>query len=260
MNGPPDHNTAIIDGVFSYPVKGLNAMPLDRARVEPGGTLPWDRAFAISHGDADFDPENPVFLPKTKFLMLARNEKLAALQTQFDPDTGLLTILRDGKPVARGNLLERIGRQMLEQFFAAYMADDLRGAPRIQHSQRHSFSDVPEKCLSLINLASVRDLERVIGSPVNPIRFRSNLYIEGLAPWVELEWEKKDIRIGDDVRLGGVERIGRCAATNVDPKTAERDLNIPQTLMQAFGHTDCGMYAEVIDGGEIQPGQTLTVT
>ncbi len=257
MIDPPDDKTAHVAGIYRYPVKGLDGCELESAKLEPGDTIPWDRAFAILNGDTDFDPENPVFLAKTKFLQLARNEKLANLKSSFDPDSGLLTILRADKPVSRGNVFERIGRQMLEQFFAAYMAEDLRGAPHILHGNHHSFSDVRAKCLSIINLASVRDLERVIGKPVDPLRFRGNLYVDGLAPWVELEWAGRDILIGDDIFLHGLERIGRCAATNVDPATAARDLNIPQTLMQAFGHSDCGIYVEVIEGGEIRPGQVI---
>ena len=249
-----------ISTIYRYPVKGLDGTELQATILEPGNTIPWDRAFAIANGDLAFDPEDPTFLPKTKFLMLARNEKLATLTSSFDPDSGLLTILRADKPVSRGNVLERIGRQMLEQFFAAYLADDLRGAPRILHSKHHSFSDVRLKCLSVINLASVRDLERVIGVPLDPLRFRGNLYIDGLAPWAELDWENKEIIVGESIRLNGLERIGRCAATNVDPQTALRDLNIPQTLLQAFGHSDCGIYVEVIEGGEITAGQTINVS
>ena len=259
MNQSQNNSDAHVSAVYTYPVKGLNGTSLEQANLRPGATIKWDRSFAICLGNAEFDPENPVFMPKTKFLNLARHEKLATLEVQFDADSGILTIFRDGKQVARGKLLERIGRQMLEQFFAAYMADDMLGSPHILHGNRHSFSDVPEKCLSLINLASVRDLERVIGRPVDPLRFRGNVYIEGLEPWAELQWKGKDIWIGEEVQLGGLDPIGRCAATNINLETANRDLNIPQTLMQAFGHSDCGIYAEVISGGKLSAGDTIKV-
>src|ERR1700722_13665970 len=53
------------------------------------------------------------------------------------------------------------------------------------------------------------------------------------------------------VRLKVVKRITRCAATNVDPDTAARDLQIPQTLMRRFGYNECGIYAEVVAGGTV---------
>ena len=43
------------------------------------------------------------------------------------------------------------------------------------------FSDVPEKLVSIINLASLRDLERVLRKPVHPLRFRANI-VSGARP------------------------------------------------------------------------------
>ena len=54
-----------------------------------------------------------------------------------------------------------------------------------------------------------------------------------------------------------VKRITRCAAINVDPDTAQRDLAIPQALMRRLGHNECGIYAEVISGGNIAVGDTI---
>ena len=77
---------------------------------------------------------------------------------------------------------------MIEQFLAAYMQEELRGAPRVVFAPGHSFSDVAAKCLHIVNLASVRELERVVGRPVNPLRFRPNVVIDGGEPWVEFDW------------------------------------------------------------------------
>ena len=45
----------------------------------------------------------------------------------------------------------------------------------------HSFSDVARKVVSIINLASVAAIENAVGAPVHPLRFRGNLYVDGLA-------------------------------------------------------------------------------
>ena len=37
-------------------------------------------------------------------------------------------------------------------------------------------------------------------------------------------------------------RNGRCGATNPDPVTGRRDLNIPGSLRKMFGHKDLGIY------------------
>ena len=38
-----------------------------------------------------------------------------------------------------------------------------------------------------------------------------------------------------------------------------RDLDIPATLMRRLGHMDCGVYAEVVEGGAVAEGDRLSV-
>ena len=119
-------------------------------------------------------------------------------------------------------------------------------------SPGHSFSDVARKVVSIINLASVRAIENMVGAPVHPLRFRANLYVEGWPAWHEFDLLDRTLAIGD-ARLKVVKRIVRCAAVNVDPDTAARDLAIPQALQRRLGHAECGIYAEVIAGGIVAP-------
>ena len=46
-------------------------------------------------------------------------------------------------------------------------------------------------------------------------------------------------------------------ATLASAGISARDLNIQHTLMQRFGHADCGVYAEVIAGGAIAEGDEV---
>lgn len=248
--------SASIRAIYRYPVKGLSAQALASVMVAPGSVLPADRLYAIENGPLGFDPSAPAYYPKTRFLMLMRDERLAALRTSFDDTNHRLTIRLDNRTVAEGDLDTPPGRATIEAFFAAYCANELHGPPRIVTAPGHSFSDVARKVVSLINLESVRAIEETIGKPVDPLRFRGNLYIAGWSPWSELDLVGQTLAIGD-VRLNAVKRIVRCAATNVDPATGARGLNIPKTLMQTYGHADCGIYAEVIAGGEIATGDAI---
>lgn len=243
--------------IYRYPVKGLSPEPLEHVVLDEGEPVPGDRAYAIENGPGGFDPTAPQYLPKTKFLMLMRDERLAALETRLDEPSQILTVSRGGRQVARGHLGSRVGRQMIEQFLSAYMADALRGAPRIVHAPGHSFSDVPARVVSLINLESLRDIERVAGRPVDPLRFRANLYVDGLPAWGEFDWTNQEISVGK-VKLYVLDRIERCAAINVEPGTGARDMNLPRTLMDGFGHVDCGIYLKVTSGGEIAAGDPVT--
>lgn len=253
-----DPAAARIAALYRYPVKGLSAEALAEVALATGETVPCDRMYAIENGPGRFDADHPKPLPKVNFLMLMRNERLATLETRFDAATQVLTILRQGKQVARGKLDERLGRQMLEQFLGAYMKAELRGPPRIVSAPGHTFSDVPAKWLHIVNLASVRDLERVMGRPLDPLRFRANVYVDGLDPWAEFGWVGREIALGG-ARLKIVHRCQRCEATNVDPTTAARDTAIPAVLQRTWGHQDFGVYGEVCAAGTLRTGDAVTM-
>ncbi|HCX18643.1 MAG TPA: MOSC domain-containing protein, partial [Afipia sp.] len=244
------NTTATLQSIYRYPVKGLSPELLPNVALQAGRTLPADRRYAIENGPIGFEPANPKYFPKIRFLMLMRNERLAGLQTRFDDASNTLTIEYNGAEAARGNLETPEGRAAIETFFAENFSPELKGPPKVLSAPGHSFSDVAAKVVSIINLASVAAIETIVGQPVNPLRFRGNLYVSGWPAWHEFDLLEKELTIGD-TRLKVIKRIVRCAAVNVDPVTAERDLNIPHALMQMFDHADCGVYAEVIAGGTI---------
>jgi uncharacterized protein YcbX len=247
---------ATIQSIYRYPVKGLSPQALPGTTLTAGGTLPADRLYAIENGPIGFDPAHPAYFPKQRFLMLMRNERLAALKTDYDEASHTLSIRHEGREAARGDLRTADGRAAIEAFMAAFCADELNGPPKVLSGKGHSFSDVAKKVVSIINLASVAAVETAVGRPVDPLRFRANLYVTGWPAWREFELMGHELAAGD-ARLKIVKRIVRCAATNVDPVTGVRDMTIPQTLMQTFDHMDCGVYAEVIAGGAIAVGDTL---
>lgn len=257
--------SAKVQAIYRYPVKGLSAEALPRVQLSVGATLPADRLYAIENGPSGFDPATPAYMPKQRFLMLMQHERLAALRTQFDDASHSLTVTAENREAARGDLRTAEGRKAIERFFAAYCAEELRGPPRIltapAHSfsnmrPGHSFSDVAQKVISIINLASVAEVENAVGAPVDPLRFRANVYVSGWPAWHEFNLVGEEIAIGA-ARLKAVRRIKRCAATNVEPDTGIRDLNIPQTLMRTFGHADCGIYTEVVGAGGIALGDAV---
>jgi uncharacterized protein len=255
----PESPSAEITGLYRYPVKGLSPEPLPRAALAAGRTLLADRRYAIENGPSGFDPATPKWMSKAYFLMLQRDEWLAGLQTHFDDASNVLTIRHDGSTAAQGDLETAQGRAAIEQFFASHFANRIKGQPKILTGKDHSFSDVAKKVVSIINLGSLQAIEDLVGQPVHPLRFRANLYVRGWPAWHEFDLLGRTLAVGE-ARLKVVKRITRCAAINVDPDTAARDLNIPHTLMRRFGHADCGIYAEVIVGGTIAAGDPVTTT
>jgi uncharacterized protein YcbX len=245
-----------IDRINRYPIKGLSPEPLQAVALATGEVLPLDRKFALARPGAPFDPERPAWLPKRNFLMLMVDEQLAELQVGYHDETGGLTIDRAGKRLLEADVRAAEGRDAVERFFEGFMGDGIEGRPRLVSAAGHSFTDHANKRLSLINLASVQEIERRIGQPVDPLRFRGNLYVSGLPAWAELEWVGSTLAAGE-ARFRVTEPIDRCAATNVDPATGVRDLNVPQALRRHYGHIDCGVLLRIVCGGRIHVGQTI---
>ncbi len=243
-------------GLFRYPVKGLSAERLQSVNLEAGETLPLDRAWAIEAGSRRFDEEAPRHLPKVAFLMLMRQPILASLQTSFDDTTTELVVRRKGSEIGRGRLSNSDGRQQIEACFSAFLGLDGADTLRIVHAKGHSFSDVPVKCVHILNLASVRALEREIGRSVDPARFRANIVVDLPLPWIEFSWIGHQIRLGD-VDLEVLDRTERCAATNAVPGTGGQDMDIPATLERGFGHMDMGIYASIVRGGQVSANDRL---
>lgn len=248
-----------IETLYRYPVKGLSPERVKRADLLADGYFPGDRLFAIENGPSGFDPAEPVHQPKIKYLMLMRNESLARLKTRYDDTTGNLVIHEGGQEVLRAATANDDGRTAITRFFAGFMPEELRGEPKLLTApSTYRFTDSRSGFVSIINLASVADLDGRLGRPVDPLRFRGNLMVSGLAPWAENDLVGRDIAGPDGLRLQVIKRIERCAATNVDPETGERDMQIPKALMQHYGHVDCGIYCRVIAGGSLSEGDGLT--
>ena len=123
--------TATIAAIYRHPVKGLSPESLENAQLEAGLGLTNDRRYALARASTSFDPQNPEWMPKDKFWMLRRDEKLATIETEFDDRTCALTVLRDGKQVARGDLSTPVGRAIIEDFFAAYLKAGAREKPKL---------------------------------------------------------------------------------------------------------------------------------
>lgn len=240
----------IITHLYRYPIKGLSPEPLPRVSLQAGEAIQLDRHFALAHGTTEFNPEAPQHLPKTHFLMLMKNERLAALRTCYDENTGILQIFLADQLQTQGHLQEIQGRQAIENFIAEYLGDEVRGAPKLVQAPGHTFSDVNAKVLSCINLATVRELERELGTTVHPLRFRANIYFDEALPWAELDWVGKEFGLGT-ARVRVFKPTERCAATNVNPQIAQRDLSIPQTLLKTYGHRQLGIYVQVVADGEV---------
>ena len=247
-----------LTAIHRFPVKGFGPDRLESIRLLPGQTLAHDRAWAIENGPSPFDPQAPGHVKKKHFLMLAGQAELARVACAFDTHSCEFRCnFPEGKAIS-----VTLDRPETHAPLFAHLEDLLggqgRGPLRMVHAPGQAMTDIPQKQISLINLASVRDLEAKTGHAIDPLRFRGNLLIDGLPAWSELD------RIGQEIRVGGVpmkveSRSGRCAATSVNLETGQRDIDLPKALFEHYGHTHCGLYLTVLDAGEVRCGAPVSL-
>jgi GntR family transcriptional regulator/MocR family aminotransferase len=251
------HAMPVLHGIYRYPVKGLSAEAMPGVHLEAGKPFPFDRVFALARPGVPIDQDDPKWAKKGLFVMLMLDEALAQVKTRLDPETLQLSVLNGNSQILAADISTADGRAEVEDFFHR-LVPTLRAAPRLVRSREGHFMDKPDAVLSLINLATVRSLEEQWGVEIDPIRFRANFYIDGAAPWSEFDWIGSDVVIGD-ATFRVDRRNGRCGATNVNPSTGRRDLDIPASLRAGFGHKDLGIYLMTRKAGKVVVGDPVDV-
>jgi uncharacterized protein YcbX len=250
--------SARIAALFRHPVKGFTPEPLARATLTAGRAFPCDRLFAVEDGPSGFDRAAPAHISKTKFTVLAKIPAVARIITRYEDDIGVLRAKAGGREESFA-LKTQQGRAGFAAFVADMLGEDARGPLRvIEAPGDHRFMDHPEGAVSLVNHASLADLGARGGHTLEPLRFRANLYLEGWPAWSEMALDTARLRIGGAV-LQAFKPIVRCAATHVNPNSAQRDFDTVGALQQQHGHSFCGLYLTVVEGGDIAVGDAVEI-
>ena len=246
-----------VERIARYPVKGLSPEYLEEVELAAGAGVPNDRRFAFAQGDGAFDPAEPKWLPKRNFACLAVNARTAGVHAAYDPRANTL-LLRAGGDSLLADLARPEGRVSAATWLARFMGNEARGGLMLAEVPGHAFTDIPDKAVSLIGLPSVAELGKRHAMALDPLRFRANVLFSGAAAFAELDWVGREALLGR-ARLRIFKRIQRCAATEVNPTTAERDAKPPLWLRKDYGHADMGVYGTVIEAGRVAVGDALEV-
>jgi uncharacterized protein len=232
-----------------YPVKGCGGEALAGLALAGGATVPGDRRYAfVSAAEA-----GDGWRPKTRCLTLMDEPALARFAARWNQADGTLVISRDGAELAAARAEAPEGRAHLAAAMSAALG---RTLALIGAGADPALADSRDPVISILNLESLRALERETGRPLDPVRFRANVVFDGHAPWAEMGWARRTLALGA-ARLVVVEPIERCAATHVNPATAARDANLVRALDRGFGHACMGVYARVVAGGAVGIGAAL---
>lgn len=267
--------------LYRHPIKGFTPEPREELLIQPDGRVAGDRVLAFRFADAAA-PEDQDGLdswPKSKGLALESFPALARLQLSYDDAAQRVRVMHGDTLLADAGL-DDDGRRELSDAVTEFAlsspdAKRLRRPGRLPivlvgDGERSRFQDRARGFVSLHSTASVAALGDALGQSIDDRRFRSNVVIDGVDAWDELDW-RGDVRIGD-VRFSAIRPIGRCLATHANPDTGVRDAKVLTTLTSEIGQSEPrlglllelpGVSGRVGDesgrGGEIRLGDEVLV-
>lgn len=247
----------VVAALWRHPVKGFTPEPLQAVDLPTDGWFPGDRLFAVEDGPSGFDRAAPEHLPKQKFTVLMRTAAVAGVRTRWDDAARRLHAEADGDRIVLA-VDEPASRDAFADWLKGVLGEAVTGPLKLVSAEGldHRFMDHPKGRVSILNLNSVREFEARVGRPVDPLRFRANVWVEGWPAWIENDGADRALTAGG-ARLTGVKPIVRCAATHVDPETAVRDFDLVPELFHHYGHRWCGLYATISDGGPVRVGDGI---
>ena len=252
------HKMIRITDITIYPVKGLSGQALTHTKLEPESLLAGDRQFGISAGtevSAQATPDS--WLKKAHFLQQMNYETLAALDLSYDSVTDRAVVRHKNEILFSDRLdTEDAGQRFCDCI--ARFAGKEPGESRLFRLSDGGLSDTKTPFISLGNHASLREADSRMGISSDSRRYRLNILFEGLEAFAEYDLIGKEAQIGD-ARIRFTEPVGRCAAIEVDPKTATRRKGLVADLTAATGAPDMGVFAMVVTSGHIAVGDQMSL-
>jgi hypothetical protein len=251
--------TWTLDQIWRYPIKGIGAERLRAVDLAPGLPLPLDRAWAVLEEGGD---ASEGWRSCRNFLRGAKGPSLMAVSCRVDGPPGAEVVYLSHPDRPDLTLMPRSDAAALLDWVAPIYPDNRRPPVALVDAPPEGMSDAPFASVSILNAASLRALSQRLGlpkdQPLDPRRFRGNLWLEGLVPWEEFDLVGKTLAIGD-ARLEVIEPITRCRATEANPETGRRDAETLRGLREGWNHQDFGVYAMVRQGGRIKAGEEVTL-
>lgn len=249
--------SANVAHIWRHPIKSHGREEICEAFLTEGKCLPWDRVWAVAHERSCFDVERPSWQPPNEFSRGAKSPRLQAITVYTDERLGRLTLSHPDCVDITIDPNDQGGANLLVQWVMP-ISNGARMLPSRLVRAAQPMTDTDFQSISIINLASHREIEGKVGKPLSPNRWRANIHVDGWEPWAEKDMIGKRIRIGD-AELEIREEITRCMATTVNTETGERDTDTLGTLNKTFGHQEMGVYAVVVNSGRIRQQDTVEV-
>ncbi|WP_323778346.1 MOSC domain-containing protein [Leisingera sp.] len=246
---------ATLAEIWRHPIKGIGAEPLQQVRLEKGGPMPLDRAWAVLTGKAE---DTGAWQHCRNFARGCFGPELMAVTAETaETAQGLRITLRHPRQDAITLDPATDGARLIDWLTPLYPAERPQPHTLIQ-APAGGMADASFSAVAILSRSSLAALGDKLEQDLDVRRFRGNLWLDGLAPFAEFDWVGQELSLGE-VRLKVVDRITRCRATETNPETGSRDADTLKALRTHWGHTDFGIRAEVLSSGSVKRGDTLEV-
>ena len=247
--------TARVAQLVRHPIKSAGFETVTQAALRPGAAFPFDRVWAVAHAAARLaDP--PQWAPKLQFLRGWGSADLMAVSCISDPSTRRVTLSHPHRPTESFHPDDPAEAARLIDWLRPLWPETRPEPARVVTVPGQSMTDQDQPLVSINSLSSLSDLSGRMGRDLSIHRWRGNIWVEGWAPWAELDLIGKEMTIGE-VGLRVVDPIGRCRATGANPATGQQDADTMAALEQHYGHTDFGVFARVVEGGTVAVGDEV---
>ena len=246
--------------LWRFPIKGFGGSQVKTATLAADGYFPHDRYFAISTGGQKIaTARTGAWFPKAHFLQLMSHKALAEYNCRYLTDGAkpVLELFHHGRRCISINPDSYDERRQFEDFIFSNFGNHLRGQPRLMQMKDQAYSDQSTAFISIASRASLDTFANATGTAPSNRRFRINIITDAENAFAEADMIGQTFYCGKALMVAQ-KPVGRCAAINVDPKTALRSDNDFVGLMrEKFGHSNLGVFAKVIKGGEVKVGDEL---
>jgi len=243
-----------VAALWRYPIKGHGREEIERVDLREGQTLPWDRRWAVAHELAEID--NSAWAPCSNFSRGAKNGALMAITATVNEHANTVTLAHPD--LAPLTFDPDYDVQKFLEWVRPLMPQNRAQSAKVIRVENRGMTDTDYPSISLLNLASNDVMTEVMGQEISALRWRANIHVSGLSPWVEFDWVGKTLRIGT-AELTVQEPTRRCMATTANPNTGQRDADTLGALSDRFGHQNFGVYAVVTKSGALTLGDPVTV-
>lgn len=234
--------------IWRHPIKAIGREELAEVTLTPGATLPQDRRWGVSHENTR--EAGPGWAQKANFLRGVTGPQLMAVTASLDGER--ITLRHPARPNL--TVAPEAEAQALVDWLDPLWPEDLPRPTGVSRCDT-GFTDVPDPWISINSLTSHRAVEQRLGRALSIHRWRGNLWVEGMDIWHEFDLVGQRIAIGE-AEFEVQQRITRCKATMANPDTGQRDADTLAAL-RTWDHQDFGIYAQVIAGGTIRPGDAV---